>query len=179
MASGEELAPEIAAASELTVRQLLQGKKIIVCGNGICASLASIFSQCLALQHTFERPGLPAICLSNDAATITAITEHNSQNEIYSKQLKLLGQPGDVLVAISSGSNPGSLARAIQAAHQQEMYCIVLCAEQDTDLSALLRNEDIRLGVTNMERHRLAEIHLLSLLSICELIDQQLFGGID
>ncbi len=178
MACGESLAPEIAAASELAAQQLLQGNKIIACGNGICASLASIFCQSLTLQHRFERPGLPAITLSNDAATLTAIAEQHSKTDIYGKQLKLLGQPGDVLVAISGGNNSAALLKAIQTAHIQEMFCIALCTERDTDVTALLRNEDIQLDVHGAEPHRLVEIHLLSLLTICELIDQQLFGGI-
>lgn len=177
MACGEALAPSIVAASQLITQQLLQDKKVLCCGNGLCASLASMLTQCLTLQYRLERPGLPALCLNNDAATISAIAEDHNASEVFSKQLRTIGQAGDVLVTFSIGANSASLVQAIHAAHEHGMHVIDFGTDRDSDLSALLNDDDIQLCVINTEQHSVAEIHLLSLFSICELIDLQLFGG--
>ena len=176
MSCGEALAPAIAAASQLITQQLLQEKKVICCGNGIGASLAAILTQCLTLQHRFERPGLPALNLASDPALLSAIAEQHS-SEIFSKQLRTLGQPGDLLVTFSIGNNPADLIQSIHVAHDREMHVIAFSTDQDRDLAALLNSNDIAINISNNEPHRAAEIHLLSLFSVCELIDQQLFGG--
>lgn len=177
MASGEALAPTIAAASTLIVQQLLQEQKLLCCGNGLSASLSSMFSQCLLLQYRFERPGFPSISLASDMVTATAISQQHSLSEIYSRQVRTLGQPGDILVVFSSGENPGNLVQAIHTAHDRSMAVVAFTADGDADLSALLNANDIELRVINTDCHRVVETHLLSLFCLCDLIDQQLFGG--
>ena len=177
MAAGEELAPLIARASSKTVEQLLQGHKVLCCGNGLSAALSNIFTQSLLLQYKLERPGFPAVCLNNDSALITAIGHYNSVSEMFSRQVKTLGQPGDLLVIFSLGTNPSNLVQAIHTAHDRDMSVIGFTGAGDSDLSALLSGDDIEIRVDHTERHRISEVHLLSLFCLCELIDQQLFGG--
>ncbi|PCJ91079.1 MAG: phosphoheptose isomerase [Porticoccaceae bacterium] len=176
MACGEALAPLIASASSRVVQQLLQEHKILTCGNGLSASLSNMFTQSLMLQYKLERPGFPAICLNSNCATITAIGHHHSMSEIFSKQIRTLGQPGDLLVIFSNGTNPSDLVQAIQTAHDRSMSVIGFTGTDDTDLSALLSGEDIEIRVDHHDLHRISEIQLLSLFCLCELIDQQLFG---
>jgi len=176
MSCGELVAPSIASASQLITQQLLTGNKVICCGNGLSSSLASMFSQCLILQHRFERPGLPALNLSNNQDVVSAIAEQHV-SEVYSKQLHSLGQQGDILTTFSTGSNPANLVQAIHTAHDREMHVVAFTTDQDHDLLALLSGDDVAITISNIEPHRVAEIHLLGLFSVCELIDQQLFGG--
>jgi D-sedoheptulose 7-phosphate isomerase len=164
MACGEMLAPLIANASTRVVEQLLQERKVLSCGNGLSASLSSMLTQSLMLQYQLERPGFPAIAL-------------NSNSEVFSKQVRTLGQSGDVLVLFSHGTNPSNLVQAIQTAHDRSMSVIGFTGSGDTDLSALLSEEDIEIRVNNPDPHRITEIQMLSLFCLCELIDQQLFGG--
>ena len=177
MACGETLAPLIATASSRVVAQLLQDHKILSCGNGLSASLSNMFTQSLMLQYKLERPGFPAISLNSNCSTITAIGHHYSISEVFSKQVRTLGQPGDLLIIFSNGTNPSNLVQAIQTAHDRSMLVIGFTGAGDTDLSALLSGEDIEICIDHHDLHRISEIQLLSLFCLCELIDQQLFGG--
>jgi D-sedoheptulose 7-phosphate isomerase len=177
MACGEALAPLIVDASSRIVQQLLQEHKILCCGNGLSASLSNMFTQSLMLQYKLERPGFPAISLNSNSATITAIGHHHSVSEVFSKQVRTLGLPGDLLVIFSNGTNPSNLVQAIHTAHDRAMSVVGFTGSGDVDLSALLSGDDIEIQVDNDDRHRVSEVHMLSLFCICELIDQQLFGG--
>tara|TARA_R110000822_G_scaffold187752_23_gene326889 strand:- start:3479 stop:4066 length:588 start_codon:yes stop_codon:yes gene_type:complete len=177
MACGEILAPLIVEASSRVVQQLLQEHKILCCGNGLSASLANMLTQSLMLQYKLERPGFPAISLNSNSATITAIGHHHSASEVFSKQVRTLGQAGDLLIIFSNGTNPSNLVQAIHTAHDRSMSVIGFTGAGDTDLSALLSGEDIEIQVDHHDRHRISEVQMLSLFCLCELIDQQLFGG--
>jgi D-sedoheptulose 7-phosphate isomerase len=177
MACGEALAPLIVKASTKIVQQLLNEQKLLCCGNGLSASISNLLTQSLVLQYKLERPGFPAICLNTDSAIITAIGHQYSISEVFSKQVRTLGQPGDLLVVFSNGSNPSNLVQAIQTAHDRSMSVIAFTGRDDSDLSALLLNEDIEIYVDHPDPHRICEIQVLSLFCLCELIDQQLFGG--
>ena len=177
MACGEILAPLIAEASTRVVQQLLQDKKVLCCGNGLSASLSDMLTQSLMLQYKLERPGFPAISLNSNSATITAIGHQHSVSEVFSKQIRTLGQPGDLLILFSNGTNPSNLVQAIQTAHDRSMPVIGFTAAGDTDLSALLSGDDIEILTDHHDMHRITEIQMLSLFCLCELIDQQLFGG--
>lgn len=178
MACGEALAPLIVKASSIIVQQLLNEQKLLCCGNGLSASISNMLTQSLSLQYKLERPGFPAICLNTDSAAITAIGHQYSVSEIFSRQVRTLGQPGDLLVVFSHGSNPSNLVQAIQTAHDRSMSVIAFTGRDDSDISALLLNEDIEIYVDHPDPHRICEIQILSLFCLCELIDQQLFGGI-
>ena len=177
MACGEMLAPLIVNASGKIVQQLLNEQKLLCCGNGLSASLSNMFTQSLLLQYKLERPGFPAICLNSNSTTITAIGHQYSMSEVFSKQIRTLGQTGDLLIIFSHGTNPSNLVQAIQTAHDRSMSVIGFTSTKDTDLSALLINDDIEIQVDHSDPHRVCEIQLLSLFCLCELIDQQLFGG--
>lgn len=177
MSCGERLAPLIVHASQVISTQLVAGNKLLCCGNGLSDSLSNIFSQSLLLQYKMERPGLPAICLGSNSATLTAISHFHSVSEIFSKQIKTLAQAGDILVAFSLGANPSNLVRAIHTAHDRGMLVIAFTGDGDSDLAALLNSNDIELKVNHEDRYRISEVHLLSIFCLCELIDQQLFGG--
>lgn len=177
MACGESLAPLIVKASVQMVQQLLHDKKILTCGNGLSASVSNILTQSLMLQYKLERPGFPAIALNGNSATISAIGHHHNTSEVFSRQVHTLGKPGDILIIVSNGSNPSNIVQAIKAAHDRSMIIIGFTSTGDTDLSALLNSEDIEIGVDHNDRHRVTEIQLLSIFCLCELIDQQIFGG--
>lgn len=177
MAAGETLAPLIAKASSKTVEHLLQGHKVLCCGNGMSAALSNMFTQSLVLQYQLERPGFPAVCLNNDSTLITAIGHYHSVSELFSRQVKTLGQPGDLLVIFSLGTNPSNLVQAIHTAHDRGMSVIGFTGAGDRDLAALLSGDDIEIRVDHSDRHRISEVHLLSLFCLCDLIDKQLFGG--
>lgn len=177
MHAGEQLAPLIAHASELIVHALLNEKKILTCGNGVSAAQAQILTASLLNRFEQERPSLPSFNLGSDFTTQTAIGSDSGFNDIFAKQIRALGQPGDLLVLFSSTGKASNLLQAISAAHDKEMQVIALTAGDGGDVAALLDQHDIELRVPLFAKPRIHEVHLLSLFCLCDLIDQQLFGG--
>lgn len=177
MHTGESLAPHIANASQVLVSALLNDRKVITCGNGISAAQASIFTACLLNRFEQERPSLPALSLGHDFTTQTAIASEYSFNDIYAKQIRSLGCPGDILLVLTSNGNASNLLQAISAAHDKEIQVIALTGRDGGDTAALLDSRDIELRVSVSSKHRIHEVHLLILFCLCDLIDQQLFGG--
>ena len=174
---GEQLAPLIASASQMIVQALLNEKKVLSCGNGISAAQAQIFTASLMTRFEQERPSLPALTLGTDFATQTAIASETSFSDIFAKQIRTLGQAGDVLLLLTSSGKASNLLQAISAAHDKEMHVIAFTAGDGGDISALLDNHDLELRIPLRVKPRIHEVHLLSLFCICDLIDQQLFGG--
>ena len=176
MHAGEYLAPLICEASSMIVHSLLNESKLLVCGNGISAANAQILTANLVDRFERERPGLPAITLGSDFTTQSSIANDYSYNEIFAKQIRALGQPGDLLVLISTSGNSSNLIQAVAAAHDRDMQVVALTGRDGGDISAILDVNDIELCVPVDSRIRIHEIHLLSIFCLCDLIDQQLFG---
>jgi D-sedoheptulose 7-phosphate isomerase len=133
----EVLAPYIEQASQVMVNALLNEGKMLACGNGGSAGDAQHFSSELLNRFERERPSLPAIALTTDSSTITSIANDYSYNEIFSKQIRALGQPGDVLLAISTSGNSANIIQAIQAAHDREMIVVALTGRDGGGMASL------------------------------------------
>jgi D-sedoheptulose 7-phosphate isomerase len=177
MQSGEYLAPLLVDASDMLVHCLLQERKILLAGNGVSAAQAQIMTASLVNRFEQERPSLPAICLGSDLTTQTAIANDSSFNDIYAKQVRSLGQPGDVLIVITTSGNCSNLLQAVSTAHDREMDVIVLSGKDGGDLASLTYAQDIELRVPLESCTRIHEVHLLSIFCLCDLIDKQLFGN--
>lgn len=176
MHAGEQLAPLIAQASHCIVEALLAEKKVVTCGNGISAAHAHIFTASLMNSLETERPSLPALSLGTDVISNPDNANANS-NDIYAKQIRTLGNPGDILLLVTTTGTASNLLQAISAAHDKQMQVIALTGRDGGDVAALLDAQDIELRVPVTAKHRIHEVHLLTLFCLCDLIDQQLFGG--
>ncbi len=170
------LAPQIAATSELMTDCLLGEGKILSCGNGGSAGDAQHFSSEMLNRFEMERPGLPAIALTTDSSTLTSIANDYQFADIFSKQVRALGQPGDVLLAISTSGESHNIVHAIDAAHDRDMRVVALTGREGGQVSDLIREEDIELRVPSWSTARIQEIHLIIIHSICDLIDRRLLG---
>lgn len=177
-----DLLPDsIAEAAKKLAQCLLDSHKILSCGNGGSAGDAQHFSSELLNRFESERPSLPAIALSTDTSTITAIANDYSYNDIFSKQIKALGQSGDLLLAITTSGNSKNVLEAVAAAHAREMDVIALTGKDGGELASLLAENDIEIRVPSESTARIQESHLLIIHCLCDLIDFQLFqspGGI-
>jgi D-sedoheptulose 7-phosphate isomerase len=173
----EQLLPHIVDASTILVECLLNGHKLLICGNGPSAALAQLFTNNLINRFERERPSLPAITLGCDLTNVTSIAYESSFNEIFAKEIRALGNAGDTLVILSSSGNPSNLLQAIQAAHERGMRVVTLSGRNGGNLSSLLDTDDKELLVPIDSRSRIHEIHLLILFCLCDLIDEQLFGS--
>lgn len=173
----EVLIDPIHRAGEAMVNSLLTNGKILSCGNGGSAGDAQHFSAELLNRFEKERPGLPAVALTTDSSTLTAIANDYSYEEIFSKQVSALGQPGDVLLAISTSGNSANVAAAMKAAREREMVSVVLSGNDGGTMARLLGDQDIEIRVPSSRTARIQEVHLVVIHCLCDFIDTQLFGG--
>ncbi len=175
--SAEVLVSPIHRSGEAMVQCLLNNGKILSCGNGGSAGDAQHFSAELLNRFEKERPGLPAMALTTDSSTITAIANDYSYEEIFSKQVTALGQAGDVLLAISTSGNSANVAAAMKAAQERNMTLVVLSGNDGGSMAALLGENDIEIRVPSNRTARIQEVHLVVIHCLCDFIDTQLFGG--
>jgi D-sedoheptulose 7-phosphate isomerase len=175
----DTLSPVIELASDSIVNSLLSGGKVLSCGNGGSAGDAQHFSSEMLNRFERERPSLPAFALTTDSSTITSIANDYSYNEIFSKQIRALGNSGDILLAISTSGMSANVLQAIQAAHDREMRVVALTGKDGGDMCSLLQPDDIEIRVPSDVTARIQEVHLLAIHCLCDLIDWQLFGPLE
>lgn len=172
----ELMAPALASASERMVQCLMKEGKILSCGNGGSAADAQHFAAELLNRFENERPPLAAMALSTDTSTITSIANDYHYNEVFSKQVRALGQPNDILLAISTSGNSANVMEAIQAAHDRQMDVVALTGKKGGKIANLLGENDVHICVPADRTARIQEVHLLCLHCMCDAIDCMLLG---
>ncbi len=173
------LAPEIARAAQTMTHCLLDNGKILSCGNGGSAGDAQHFSSEMLNRFEMERPGLPAMALTTDSSTLTSIANDYAYEDIFSKQVRALGQPGDVLLAISTSGNSLNVVRAVDAAHERGLNVVALTGREGGAMANMYQTEDVEIRVPASSTARIQEVHLLVIHCICDLIDRELLGITD
>ena len=163
-------------ASQRLVSALLNDKKILACGNGRSATSAQLLSSAMLDQFDRDRPSLPAIAITTDTAAITAIANGYHFDDVFAKQLRALGQSGDILVVYTDGKNSANIAKAIATAHDKDISVIALTGNNGGMIAPLLYETDIEIRVPSDSNARIHEIHVLITHCLCDLIDHQLFG---
>ncbi len=176
LSSTEILAAPIADAVELMVASLMATGKILTCGNGGSAADAQHFAAELIGRYERERPELAAIALTVDTSTLTAIANDYGFEQIYAKQVRALGQPQDVLLAISTSGNSVNVIEAVHAAHEREMRVVALTGRGGGRIGELLNDNDVHICVPAERTARIQEVHLLTLHCLCDGIDCMLLG---
>lgn len=166
----------VGEASEEIVQALLEGHKILSCGNGGSACDALHFSSEMLNRFKHERPGLPAIALSADIATLTSIANDYHFSDIYAKQVRALGHHGDLLLAITTSGNSTNIINAVKAAHDKGMAVIALTGNDGGKIAEHLQEKDIEIRVPSHDTARIQETHLLIIHCICDIVDFRLFG---
>lgn len=172
----DALSPRIAAAAKRMGQALLADRKILACGNGGSAADAQHFSAELLNRFERERPGLPGIALTTDTSTLTSIANDYHFDEVFAKQVRALGQSGDVLLGITTSGNSPNVLRAIEAAHERHMVCVALTGRDGGKVPSLLSDEDVHICVAAASTARIQEVHGLVIHCLCDLIDYQLLG---
>ena len=172
-----ELCELIELASQRMVAALLNDRKIITCGNGRSAACAQLLSSALLNQFERDRPSLPAIALTSDITTLTAIANDYHYDDVFSKPIRSLGQGGDVLVAYTDGNHSANIAKAITVSQAKDISIIALTSEKSETISALLTERDLEIRIPSSSAIRTHEVHVLITHCLCDLIDYQLFDG--
>ncbi len=173
----ETLQRPLVDAAESIVGRLLEGGKLLSCGNGSNALLAQQLSLAMAHRFDRDRPGLPALALPADTAMLTGIAADSDFDEIYARQIHALGHPGDILFCLSLEGGCDNLEAAIAAAREREIQTILLSGNEGGRLRRQLHDSDIALCIPGQSAPRILEMQLLCINNICELIDLQLLGN--
>lgn len=173
----QDVLPEpTAAAVDACFHTLTNNGKILACGNGGSAADAQHFVAELVGRFERERLPLAAIALNTDTSILTAVGNDFGYDRVFSQQVNALGQPGDVLLAISTSGNSTNVIQAIEAAQSREMHVIALTGKGGGQIGAMLAETDVHLCVPHDRTLRIQEVHILLLHAICDGIDAQLLG---
>jgi len=172
----QTLAPEIAKAGEALASALKAGRKVLSCGNGGSAADSQHFAAEMVGRFERERPGLPAISLTVDTSALTAIANDYSYDDVFSRPLVSLGNPGDFLLGISTSGNSKNVLKAIEVAHGKGMTVIALTGRDGGAMAKALEPGDFHLNVAHPRTMRIQEVHILTLHCLCDVIDNALHG---
>ena len=157
-------------------RSLSNGNKILACGNGGSAADCQHFAAELIGRFERERLPLPAIALTTDTSILTAVGNDYSFKDIFTKQVQAFGQPGDVLLALSTSGNSANVVAATEAALERDMRIVALTGKGGGAMARLLTDADVHICVPHDRTARIQEVHLLTIHCLCDGIDVALFG---
>lgn len=170
------LSKPLAAAVQAILACVTSGGKVLACGNGSSAASARLFAGQFVGRFERERPELGAIALSTDTTVLAASAADGELQHLFSKQVRALGQPGDVLLVLSTSGQHANVLAAIAVAHERDMTVVALTGAGGGKVTAALRDTDVHVCVPHERTARIHEVHLLALHCISDGVDTQLLG---
>jgi len=171
--AAETLARPIAEAAAALHGAITAGGKVMACGNAAAAVLAPHFAAAFVGRFERERPGLAAMALT----TAPLMSDAAASEQVYAKQVRALGQPGDVLLLLDApGADTGVALAAIRAAHDKDMTVLVLAGQGGAVWRETLIETDVLISVPHERAARVLELQLLVLHCLCDAVDLQLLG---
>jgi D-sedoheptulose 7-phosphate isomerase len=174
--SMQTLSAPLLRAIDLCFGCVTNNAKMLACGNGGSAADAQHFIAELVGRFERERLPLAGVALNTDTSILTAVGNDYGFDQVFARQIMALGQPGDVLVAISTSGNSTNVQLAIEAAHVRDMKVIALTGKGGGTVGNLLLPDDIHLCVPHDRTMRIQEVHILLLHLLCDGIDTLLLG---
>ncbi|WP_159991704.1 phosphoheptose isomerase [Pelistega ratti] len=174
--SAEALSTPLAQATEKLTQTIQQGKKVLACGNGGSAADAQHFIAELVGRFERDRMPLAGIALNTDTSILTAVGNDYGFDDVFERQVRALGQAGDLLVAISTSGHSPNVIKAIHTAHQKGLTVIALSGKGGGALNDILKPSDIHLCVPHNRTMRIQEIHILLLHIMCDGLDAVILG---
>jgi len=164
---------KINAFAGIILAAFKEGKKVLICGNGGSAADAQHLAAELVGRYKKERKGLPAIALTADIPTLTAISNDYGYNFLFSRQIEALGQKGDVVILISTSGKSPNLLEAAKKAKEMGITTIALLGKDGGKLKGLC---DFPIMVSSNNTPRIQEMHILIIHAVCEIIEEKIFG---
>ncbi|MCX5842849.1 MAG: D-sedoheptulose 7-phosphate isomerase [Deltaproteobacteria bacterium] len=162
----------IVSVVEVITAALKAGNKILLFGNGGSAADAQHLAAEFVNRFIIERPPLPAIALSTDTSVITSIGNDYDFSEIFSKQIRAIGQAGDVAWGISTSGSSRNVIKAFEVAKKVGMVTIGVTGRDGGDIAKMV---DYSLNVASHSTPRIQEVHITLGHVICEMVDFKLF----
>jgi D-sedoheptulose 7-phosphate isomerase len=165
---------KIVEVVQLIAQAFREGKKVLLFGNGGSATDASHIAAEFVNRFLMERPPLPAIALNTDVAVLTSISNDYDYTQVFSKQLSALGHEGDVVIAISTSGNSLNVIKALDVAKKNHMKTVVLTGGTGGKLA---NAADFTFIVKTKHTPRIQETHITLGHTICQMVDEELFGN--
>jgi D-sedoheptulose 7-phosphate isomerase len=175
VSSLDGILPELGEAIELVSKRLRAGGCLIVFGNGGSAAQAQHLAAELVGRFEQERRSIPALALTTDPSIVTAVGNDYGFEEIFARQVRALGRPGDVALAISTSGNSPNVLRALDAAHEKNVPAIGLTGRNGGKMRDKV---DICLCVPSDSTPRIQEAHLVISHILCSRIETSVISGL-
>jgi D-sedoheptulose 7-phosphate isomerase len=169
----QALAPEAARAAGVLESAFADGHRLYACGNGGSAADAQHLAAELVGRFALDRVPLPAVALTTDTSTITAVANDFGYEQVFARQLAALASPGDVLVAISTSGSSPSILEAARVAREAGVVVVGLTGACGDRLRALC---DCCLVVPSNDTPRIQEGHAVLIHALCAIVEESLFG---
>ena len=164
----------IAKIAEVIIQAYRKGKKVILFGNGGSAADAQHIAAELIGKYYLERAPLPAIALTVNTSSLTAISNDYSFAQVFAKQLEALGEAGDVAIGISTSGNSENVLEALKAAKEKGLITIGFTGKRGGKLKDIV---DYCLHIPSDDTPRIQEGHITVGHIICEIVERELFGS--
>ncbi|QFZ83083.1 SIS domain-containing protein [Variovorax paradoxus] len=191
--TGPVLSKPISQAMQALLACVTSGGKVLACGAGVSGLLAAQFAANFVGRFERERPELGAIALPGDTTDPAADSPQAADADRFARQVRALGQAGDVLLVLSASGHSSAVLAAVLSAHERDMTVVALLGNAATGLAAAapgaaatggtggtigraLRETDVQISVPHERAARIHEIHLLALHCLCDGVDAQLLG---
>ena len=169
-----DIAGDISRASELMVKCIIGGNKVIFAGNGGSAADSQHLAAELVNRFRMERRPMAGLALTTDTSVITSIGNDYSFDDIFTKQLKALGQKGDVFLAISTSGKSRNILNALRVARDMEIGSIGLTGKGGGSMKDLV---DVLIDVPSTDTARIQEAHILIGHILCEVVEREMVNA--
>lgn len=164
----EAQVPLLEAIAQAMTATLRAGGKILWCGNGGSAGDSQHLAAEIVGRYKRNRRGLPSIALTTDTSILTAVANDYGFEAVFARQVEALGEPGDVLVGISTSGNSGNVVCAMEAARAGGLVTVGFTGEGGGRLATL---SDHLFAVNSRETARIQEAHILAGHMLCDWIE--------
>ena len=168
----ENCVNDIESASELLIKAVKDGKKILWCGNGGSAADAQhMAAELMGGLRSHDRPAIASLALTTDTSFITAWSNDTDYETIFSRQIEAIGNKGDVLIAISTSGNSKNVIRAIETAKEKRIRVIVLTGKSGGNMA---NSGNINICIPSDDIQRIQEGHLMVEHILCESVESSI-----
>jgi D-sedoheptulose 7-phosphate isomerase len=168
------LLTSISAIAGAITRAFRDGAKLLIAGNGGSAADAQHIAGELLSRFGFDRAPLPAIALTTDTSVLTAIGNDYGFDRVFERQVRGLGRPGDIFLALSTSGRSPNVICALKAAREMGMVTIGFTGDGRRDMTAYC---DHCLAAPSGETPLIQQVHIVAAHAICGLVERDLFGG--
>ncbi len=162
----------IVSAAELMIKTIKSGAKILLCGNGGSAADSQHLAAELVSRLKLERAAIPAVALTTNTSTLTAIANDYDFSQVFVRQIEAFGRRNDLLIGISTSGNSENVLKAVDYAREKGLKTIVMTGGNGGKLAG---KADVDIIVPSEDVQRIQESHITIGHILCDLLEQSIF----